>query len=102
MPYAPGGAADAVARVLANRLGPALGGNVIVENRPGASGTIGEAQVAKARPDGYTLLYTGTPYAINPHLLPKIPYASDALQPLSLVLQIPNALIVRSLDLKTE
>lgn len=94
VPYAPGGAADAVARVLAAKLGPVLGTSVVVDNKAGASGTIGEAHVAKARADGYTLLYTATPYAINPHLFAKMPYGTDALEPLSLVLQIPNALIV--------
>lgn len=94
VPYAPGGAADAVARVIANRLGPKLGGTVIVDNRAGASGTIGGSYVAKAQPDGYTMLYDATPYSINPHLFPKMPYAADALQPLSLVLLAPNMLIV--------
>lgn len=94
VPYAPGGAADAVARVLAAKLGPVLGASVVVDNKAGASGTIGEAHVAKAKADGYTLLYTATPYAINPHLFAKMPYGTDALEPLSLVLQIPNALIV--------
>jgi tripartite-type tricarboxylate transporter receptor subunit TctC len=96
VPYAPGGAADAVARVLAARMGEKLGTSVIVDNRAGASGTIGAAYVAKASPDGYTMLYDATPYSINPHLFPRMPYAADALQPLSLVLVAPNALIVKA------
>jgi len=96
VPYAPGGAADAVARVVAARLGTKLGASVIVDNRAGASGTIGAAYVAKAAPDGYTVLYDATPYSINPHLFPKMPFAADALQPLSLVLLAPNALIVKA------
>lgn len=96
VPYAPGGAGDAVARVLASKLGPVLGTSVVVDNKAGASGTIGEAHVAKARADGYTLLYTATPYGINPHLFAKMPYKSTDLQPLSLVLRIPNALIVNA------
>jgi tripartite-type tricarboxylate transporter receptor subunit TctC len=96
VPYAPGGAADAVARVVAARLGARLGATVIVDNRAGASGTIGAAYVAKAAPDGYTVLYDATPYSINPHLFPKMPFAMDALQPLSLVLLAPNALIVKA------
>lgn len=96
VPYAPGGAADAVARVLAARMGEKLGTSVIVDNRAGASGTIGAAYVAKAGPDGYTMLYDATPYSINPHLFPRMPYAADALQPLSLVLVAPNALIVKA------
>ncbi|MEJ8810581.1 tripartite tricarboxylate transporter substrate binding protein [Variovorax ureilyticus] len=96
VPYAPGGAADAVARVVSARLGAKLGATVIVDNRAGASGTIGAAYVAKAAPDGYTVLYDATPYSINPHLFPKMPFAAGALQPLSLVLLAPNALIVKA------
>lgn len=96
VPYAPGGAADAVARVLATRLGARLGASVIVDNKAGASGTIGASYVAKANADGYTLLYDATPYSINPHLFPKMPYAANALQPLSLVLLAPNVLIVKA------
>lgn len=96
VPYTPGGAADAVARVVASKLGAKLGTSVVVDNRSGASGTIGAAYVAKAAPDGYTVLYDATPYSINPHLFPRLPYAADALRPLSLVLLAPNALIVRA------
>ena len=96
VPYAPGGAADAVARVIATRMGAKLGGSVIVDNKAGASGTIGESFVAKAPADGYTMLYAATPYSINPHLFPKMPYAASALQPLSLVLLAPNVLIVKA------
>ena len=96
VPYAPGGAADAVARVVATRLGAKLGGSVIVDNKAGASGTIGASFVAKAPADGYTMLYDATPHSINPHLFPKMPYAANALQPLSLVLLAPNVLIVKS------
>lgn len=96
VPYAPGGAADTVARLVAARMGTKLGTSVIVDNRAGASGTIGAAHVAKAAPDGYTVLYDATPYSINPHLFAKMPYAANALQPLSLVLLAPNALIVKA------
>lgn len=96
VPYAPGGAADAVARVIATRMGAKLGTSVIVDNKAGASGTIGAGFVAKAPADGYTMLYDATPHSINPHLFPKMPYAANALQPLSLVLLAPNALIVKA------
>src|SRR5687767_9615830 len=56
VPFPPGGGFDAVARPLAERLGPALGQSIIVDNRPGASGNIGAAAAARAAPDGYTLL----------------------------------------------
>ena len=96
VPYAPGGSADALARVLAVRMGVKLGTSVIVDNRPGASGTIGASFAAKAPADGYTVLYDATPYSINPHLFPRMPYASNALQPLALVSLAPNILIVRA------
>jgi tripartite-type tricarboxylate transporter receptor subunit TctC len=96
VPYAPGGSADALARVLAVRMGEKLGTSVIVDNRPGASGTIGASFAAKAAPDGYTVLYDATPYSINPHLFPRMPYAGNALQPLALVSLAPNIVIVRA------
>ncbi|SEK08361.1 MULTISPECIES: tripartite tricarboxylate transporter substrate binding protein [unclassified Variovorax] len=94
VPYAPGGSADALARVLAVRIGARLGTSVIVDNKPGASGTIGAGFVAKATPDGYTVLYDATPYSINPHLFPRLPYTAKALQPLTLVSLAPNIVIV--------
>ena len=96
VPYAPGGSADALARVLAVRVGTKLGATVIVDNRPGASGTIGAGFAAKAAPDGYTVLYDATPYSINPHLFARMPYAANALQPLALVALAPNIVIVRA------
>lgn len=96
VPYAPGGAADALARLLAQHMGTRLNASIVVENRPGASGTIGESYVAKAAPDGYTMLYDATPYSINPHLFAEMPYKRTALQPLSLVSLAPNILIVKA------
>jgi tripartite-type tricarboxylate transporter receptor subunit TctC len=96
VPYAPVGSADALARVLAARMGTKLGTSVIVDNRAGASGTIGATFVAKAPADGYTVLYDATPYSINPHLFPRMPYASNALQPLSLISLAPNVVIVKA------
>jgi tripartite-type tricarboxylate transporter receptor subunit TctC len=96
VPYAPGGAADALARVLAQKMGASLDTSVSVENRSGASGTIGASYVAKAAPDGYTMLYDATPFSINPHLFPKLPYSSSALKPLALVSLAPNILIVKA------
>ncbi len=96
VPYAPGGASDLQVRVLATRMGARLGTNVIVDNRPGASGTIGAGYVAKAPADGYTVLYDATPHSINPHLFSRMPYASNALQPLVLISLLPNTLIVKA------
>jgi tripartite-type tricarboxylate transporter receptor subunit TctC len=96
VPYAPGGAADALARVLAQHMGTKLNASIVVDNRPGASGTIGAGYVAKAAPDGYTMLYDATPYSINPHLFAEMPFPADALKPLALVSLAPNILIVKS------
>jgi len=68
IPYAAGGSADAIARVIAAQMGPKLKGSVVVVNKPGASGVIGENFVAQAKPDGYTVLYDATPLSINPFL----------------------------------
>jgi len=75
VPYAAGGPTDVLARVMAQKLGDSLGQNVIVENKPGASGIPGTDAIAKAAPDGYTIgLSTIGPLAVNPSLFPNIPY----------------------------
>lgn len=73
-PFSPGGSLDLMARMLAKSMTGELGQQVIVENRPGAGGTIGVEAVAKAAPDGYTLLVIQSSITINPNLQPKIPY----------------------------
>jgi tripartite-type tricarboxylate transporter receptor subunit TctC len=74
VPFAPGGPTDIMARVLSTHLGEALGGTVVVENKPGAGGNIGIGIAAHAEPDGYTLLITSSAYVVNPGLYAKIPY----------------------------
>jgi len=74
VPFAPAGPTDIMARILGQNLGDALGGNVIVENRPGASGNIGIGYVAHAEADGYTLLVISSAYVVNPSLFARIPY----------------------------
>ncbi|MBK1657816.1 Bug family tripartite tricarboxylate transporter substrate binding protein [Paracraurococcus ruber] len=77
--WAPGGSTDFVARVLAQGMSATLPGNVVVDNRPGASGTIGHASVARARPDGYTLLLgVNSTYAMARHLFPQRGYDDEA------------------------
>lgn len=76
VPYAPGGTADALARLLAQHLGPKLNTSVVVVNKAGASGIIGAQAVAQASPDGFTVLYDVTPLSINPHLQ-KVPFDSE-------------------------
>ena len=76
--WAPGGSTDFVARVVAQALSRELGGSVVVDNRPGASGTVGHASVARARPDGYTLLLgVNSTYAMSRHLFPNRGYDDD-------------------------
>ncbi len=95
VPLSPGGFADVPGRILAARLSSSLGYNVFVENRPGAGGTIGADFVAKSAPDGYTLLFTGTPHVISAWIYKKLPY--DALkdfEPVALVASGPYVLVV--------
>jgi tripartite-type tricarboxylate transporter receptor subunit TctC len=95
-PYAPGGATDILARMLARGLEERLGKSFVVENRPGAGTVLAAHIVAKAQPDGYTLLMgTSTPLAINATLHRKLPYdpAKDFV-PLALVANVPFVLVV--------
>ena len=94
VPYAPGGTADTLARVLAQHLGTRLKVSVVVLNKAGASGVIGAASVAQAPADGYTVLYDATPLSINPHLQ-KLPFdAAKDLQPVALVGVTPMLVVV--------
>ena len=97
VPYLPGGAADAVPRLVGARLGEALGQAVVVENKAGANSNIGSEFVAKSKPDGYTLLAATPANALNVSLYPKIPY--DVLKdfaPVILTGTSANVLIVES------
>ena len=95
VPYPAGGDADNTARLLATQLGQRLGQQVVVDNRPGGSGTIGAAAVAKAPADGYTLLLDATAFTVNPSLFPKLPFdAAKDFAPISLVLQVPLLMVV--------
>jgi len=95
VPFAPGGANDLVARIVAQKLSESLGQPVVVDNRGGAGGTIGTEIVAKAPPDGQTLLIASVGMAVNVALYPKLPY--DTLRdfaPVSLMGEQPNILVV--------
>ncbi len=74
VPFAAGGPTDAIARMVAAQLEPAWGQPVVVENRPGAGGSTGSAMVARAAPDGHTLLVTANSHAINPSVLRNLPF----------------------------
>lgn len=94
VPYAPGGTADALARLIGQHLVPRLGTSVVVVNKPGASGVIGAQAVAQALPDGFTVLYDATPFSINPHLQ-KLPFDADKdLIPVTQVAVTPMLLTV--------
>ena len=77
VPLSAGGFADVPARLLAPRLSAQLGRQVYVENRPGAGGTLGTDHVAKAEPDGHTLLFTATPHVISPWLYLSLIHISE-------------------------
>lgn len=77
VPFAPGGPTDIMARVLGTYLGQALGGTIVVENRPGGGGNIGIGLAGHAEPDGYTLLITSSAFVVNPGLYARIPYDPD-------------------------
>lgn len=95
--YPPGGGADAMARLLAPKMAEALGQNVLVENKPGAGGQIGAAAVAKATPDGYTLMLDASSFAVNPSLYPRLPYDTlKAFKPIGVVALFPNVVLVNS------
>ena len=95
--YPPGGGADAMARLIAPKLSEALGQNVIVDNRPGAGGQIGASFVAKASPDGHTLMLDASSFAVNPALYPKLSYdPAKAFRAIGLVAQFPNVVLVNA------
>jgi tripartite-type tricarboxylate transporter receptor subunit TctC len=77
VPYPPGGGTDVIGRVLGQNLQERLGQPVVIENRSGAGGTLGTALVAKATPDGYTLLLVPTSHVINPSIYVKLPYDTE-------------------------
>lgn len=90
VPAPPGGTADTVIRTVGARLTDVLGQPVIIENKPGAGGVIASQDVARAAPDGYTLLMVYTSHAINPWLVAKLPYdTASAFAPVALLGRIP-------------
>jgi tripartite-type tricarboxylate transporter receptor subunit TctC len=97
VPYAPGGNADTLGRIISQSLGQALAQQFIVENRAGAGGVIGTDVAAKAAPDGYTLLFMSSVHAVNPGVYPKLPF--DPIRdftPIGLVGSTPLILTVTS------
>ena len=95
VPFTPGSGTDAVARIVVERLGAQLGQTLVVENRPGAGGTIGMAVVSKANPDGYTILVHSSSYTVTPTTYPNAPYDTlrdfTGITPLA---NLPNVLVI--------
>ena len=94
VPFPPGGAMDVIARTLAERMSVSMGQAVVMENRPGAGGNIGSDLVAKAAPDGHTLLIVSIGQAVNPALYADMPFdAQKDFEPVSLLAVVPNMLV---------
>jgi tripartite-type tricarboxylate transporter receptor subunit TctC len=94
VPFPPGGLIDNMARLMAPKLAQELGQPVVVENKPGAGGNLGAAEVARATPDGYTLLMASPPLTISPALYASLPYKPEQIMPIGLVGRVPNVLLV--------
>lgn len=95
VPAAPGGTTDIATRIIADKLASQLGQSVVVENRAGAAGIIGSQQLARAKPDGYTLIMGNIgPNAINYSMYDGLPYKASDFAPITLVISVPNVLVV--------
>ena len=95
VPFPPGGTTDVLARAVANKLGPALGQSVIVDNKPGAGATLGAGLVAKATPDGYTLFMGAVHHTIAPAVYKTLPYSFEKdFAPITTVALVPNVMVV--------
>ncbi len=93
VPYTPGGSTDTTTRVIMDKLSARLKQNIVIENKPGANGNVGAAAVARAEPDGYTFVSVLAAYSISPHLY-QMPFAPDALVPISKMADLPLFLFV--------
>ena len=97
VPFPAGGTTDVLARALAERLSPAIGQPVIVENKPGAGATIGADAVAKAKPDGHTLLIGAVHHTIASSVYKKLPYDfQKSFEPITVIAMVPNVLVVNA------
>jgi tripartite-type tricarboxylate transporter receptor subunit TctC len=96
VPLAPGGATDVIARLIGGRLGDVWGQTALVENRPGGSTMIGAEAVARAAPDGYTLLMATSAFPVNFSLQAKVPYQLSDFTPVSNIAESPNVLAIHS------
>jgi tripartite-type tricarboxylate transporter receptor subunit TctC len=97
VPFAPGGGTDTIARTLAVGMARELGQPVIVDNKPGAGTVIGDDNVAKSPPDGYSIVIATFAHAVNPSMLARLPFDTEkAFAPITLIGRGPNVLVVRA------
>ena len=94
VPFPPGGLIDNMARLVGSRLSQELGQPVVIDNKPGAGGNVGAAEVARAPADGYTLLMASPALTISPAIYKNLPYQSSQLAPVALLGRVPNVLLV--------
>jgi tripartite-type tricarboxylate transporter receptor subunit TctC len=94
VPYPPGGGTDVIARIVQERMGAVLGQQVVIDNKGGAGGSVGTELVAKAAPDGYTVLFTLSSHTINPAIFPKLNFDTvKDFEPVGLVASLPQILV---------
>jgi tripartite-type tricarboxylate transporter receptor subunit TctC len=94
VPFPPGGLIDNMARLISQRLAVELGQPVVIDNKPGAGGNVGAAEVARAPADGYTLLMASPPLTISPALYASLPYKPEQIVPVGMLGRVPNVLLV--------
>jgi tripartite-type tricarboxylate transporter receptor subunit TctC len=94
--FPPGGLIDNMARLVAPKLALELGQPVVIDNKPGAGGNLGAAEVARAAPDGYTLLMASPPLTISPALYKALPYKPEQITPVAMLGRVPNVLVVKA------
>lgn len=94
VPFPPGGLIDNMARLIGPKLAIELGQPVVIDNKPGAGGNLGAGEVARAAPDGYTLLMASPPLTISPALYATMPYKPEQIVPIGLLGRVPNVLLV--------
>jgi tripartite-type tricarboxylate transporter receptor subunit TctC len=97
VPFAAGSTTDIIARAIADKMGQSMGQTLVIENKGGASGTIGQAQVATAAPDGYTLMVHSSSHTVSPHTFAKLPFDTVAdFAPITPISSTPNVLVISS------
>ncbi|MDB5897977.1 MAG: tctC [Ramlibacter sp.] len=95
VPFAAGSTTDIIARAIADKMGQSMGQTLVIDNKGGASGTIGQAQVASAAPDGYTIMIHSSSHTVSPHTFAKLPFDTIAdFTPVTPISSTPNVLVI--------